>query len=260
VMPAKDWSDFIWMRPNRPERAPAPTLSRDQIAAAAITIADEHGVEAVTMRNVAAVVGCGAMSLYRHVRTKDELLDVMIDTVAGEESGAPNAPSGDWRTDLHDAAKRLRANGLRHPWIPQLWNTRPSFGPNTLARLEYALSAVAGLGLSIDEMARTVQTVHAFVHGFIRDELADRQWRASQTAAAAGPQQQGLAAYLQHVIKSGRYPNFSRLAVEAQDSPDSDASFEWQLQRILDGLADAILDQESGELLDGRQRRPSGPR
>jgi AcrR family transcriptional regulator len=194
------------------------------------------------------------------VRTKDELLDVMIDTVAGEDSGALSAPSGDWRTDLHDAAKRLRANGLRHPWIPQLWNTRPSFGPNTLARLEYALSAVAGLGLSIDEMARTVQTVHAFVHGFIRDELADRQWRASQTAAAAGPQQQGLAAYLQHVINSGRYPNFSRLAVEAHDSTDSDASFEWQLQRILDGLADAIPDQESGKLLDGRQRRPPGPR
>ena len=134
----------------------------------------------------------------------------------------------------------MRANALRHPWIPQLWNTRPSFGPNTLARLEFALSAVAGLGLSIDEMARTVQTVHAFTHGFIRDELVDRQWRASQTAAAASPRQQGLAAYLQHVIKSGRYPNFSRLAVEAHDSPDPDAKFEWQLQRILDGLADAI--------------------
>jgi hypothetical protein len=71
-----------------------------------------------------------------------------------------------------------------------------------LARLEFALSAVAGLGLSIDEMARTVQAVHAFVHGFIRDELADRQWRASQTAAAASTRQLGLAAYLQHVIKS----------------------------------------------------------
>jgi AcrR family transcriptional regulator len=228
------------MRPNRAERAPAPVLSRDQIAAAAITIADEHGVEAVTMRNVAAVIGCGAMSLYRHVRTKDELLDVMIDTVAGEDGGTPSAPSGDWRTDLHDAARRLRANGLRHPWIPQLWNTRSSFGPNTLTRLEFALSAVAGLGLSIDEMARTVQTVHAFVHGFIREELADRQWRDSQTAAATSPRQQGLAAYLQQVIKGGRYPNFSRLAVEAHDSPDPDATFEWQLQRILDGLSDAI--------------------
>jgi AcrR family transcriptional regulator len=239
-MRANDRPDFIWMRPNRPERAPAPVLSRDQIAASAITIADEHGVEAVTMRRVAAVIGCGVMSLYRHVRTKDELLDVMIDTVAGEDGGPPSAPSGDWRTDLHDAARRLRANARRHPWIPQLWTTHPSFGPNTLAGVEFALSAVAELGLSIDEMARTVQTVHAFVHGFVRDELADRQWRASHTAAAASPRQQGLAAYLQQVIKSGRYPNFSRLAVEAHDSPDPDVSFEWQLQRILDGLGDAI--------------------
>jgi AcrR family transcriptional regulator len=259
VMPAKDRPDFIWMRPNRPDRAPAPVLSRDQIAAAAITVADEHGVDAVTMRNVAAVIGCGAMSLYRHVRTKDELLDVMIDTVAGEDGGPPSAPSGDWRTDLHDAARRLRADALRHPWLPQLWNTRLSFGPNTLARLEFALSAVAGLGLPIDQMARTVQTVHAFVHGVVRDELADRQWRASQTAAAtaANPSQPDLAAYLQQVIASGRYPNFSRLAIEAHDSPDPDASFEWQLQRILDGLAEAIpRPRNAAKRRPGRIPRP----
>ena len=247
MMPAKDRPDFIWMRPNRPARSPAPVLSRDQIAAAAITIADEHGVDAVTMRRVAAVLGCGAMSIYRHVRTKDELLDVMIDTVAGEDGGPPSAPSGDWRTDLHDAARRFRANALRHPWIPQLWTTRPSYGPHTLATLEFTLSTVAGLGLPIDEMARTVQTVHAFVHGLVRDELADRQWRAAQTAAAVSPQQQGLAAYLQQVINSGRYPTFSRLAAEAHDSPDPDVTFEWQLQRILDGLAAAICRRQSVE-------------
>ena len=207
--PGEDKPDFLWMRPKRTPRSPAAPLSADQIAAAAIAIADRDGVDALSMRRVAAALGCGTMSLYRHVRTKEELLDLMIDTVAGEHR-PPAAPSGDWRADLLGAARQLRAGALRHPWLPRLSAARRSFGPNTLAAIEFALSAVDGLGLSIDEMAAVVQTVHACVHGFVLDELADREWRNPPTATPDDPHRLGLATYLQHLAGTGQFPHFIR--------------------------------------------------
>lgn len=227
--------DYLWLRPKRPPRNPAPVLSADQIAAAAIAIADRDGVDALTMRRVASALGCGTMSLYRHVRTKEELLDLMIDTVAGEDGGPP-APSGDWRTDLSDSARRLRVVALRHPWLPRTSAARYAFGPHTLANIEFALHALDGHGLPIDDMAAVVQTVHAFVNGFVLDELAEREWRAGSPRAAQG----GIIAYLQHLTRTGQFPLYTRLASEGDDSLDPEARFEWQLRHILDGLTDAI--------------------
>jgi AcrR family transcriptional regulator len=245
----EDKPDFLWMRAKRPPRNSALGLSAAQIAGAAIGIADRDGVDALSMRRVAAGLGCGTMSLYRHVRTKEELLDLMIDTIAGEHGGPPK-PSGDWQSDLRDAARRLRASSLRHPWLPPLSAARRSFGPNTLATIEFALSAVDGFGLSIDHMAAVIQTVHAFVHGFVLNELADQEWRSPT------PSHPGLAIYIRHIIEAGQYPLFTRLAMDAEDVPDPDASFEWQLQRVLEGLAaalpDAVARGQNDDALAGR--------
>jgi AcrR family transcriptional regulator len=235
-----DKSDFLWLRPQPPPRSPQPVLSREQIAMAAIAIADRDGVDALSMRRVAAALSCGTMSLYRHVRTKDELLDLMIDAVAGE-GGDPPPPSGDWRTDLHVAACRWRGDVLRHPWIARLSAARPSFGPHTLAIVEFALSALSGLGLSIDDMACAMQTVQAFVRGFVENELAEREWR-TPPAGPLDPWRVGMIAYVRRLIETRRYPQFVRLVIDAKDFPDPDAIFEWQLQRVLDGLAAAIPD------------------
>jgi AcrR family transcriptional regulator len=216
-------------------------LSADQIASVAIAIADRDGVDALSMRRVANALGCGTMSLYRHVRTKEELLDLMIDTVAGED-GEPPEPSGDWRTDLSDAARRLRAVALRHPWLPRISAARRAFGPHALANIEFALRALDGYGLPIDDMAAVVQTVHAFVNGFVLDELAEREWRAATPRAG----QAGIVAYLQHLAQTGQFPLFTRLATEGNDTLSSDARFEWQLQHILDGLTNAIPPADPG--------------
>src|SRR5580698_5990988 len=84
--PARDSEipPVVWMLPDRPGRGPRPSHSREQIAAAAIRIADAEGLDAVTMRRLAAEIGCGTMTLYRYVPTKDHLLDLMIDVTEGE--------------------------------------------------------------------------------------------------------------------------------------------------------------------------------
>jgi len=197
---------IVWMRPVREPRGQHPPLTRDKIAAAAIAIADAEGIDALSMRKVAAELGCGTMSLYRHVRNKDELLDVMIDAGIGESAGLPATPSGNWREDLRRSAHGLRAAILRHPWVVRVIGRRPALGPNMLAITEATLSAVDGLGLSIDQMLWTIGAVNAFVVGFVVNELAEREWRYP-LAERSGPQARHWAStmvpYAQSIVASG---------------------------------------------------------
>jgi AcrR family transcriptional regulator len=234
---------IVWMRPVREPRGQHPPLTRDTIAAAGIAIADAEGIDALSMRKVAAELGCGTMSLYRHVSSKDELLDVMIDAGIGETAGAAATPGGNWREDLRRSACGLRAGILRHPWVVRVIGRRPALGPSMLASTEATLSAVDGLGLSIDQMLWTIGLVNAFVVGFVVNELAEREWRYP-LADQSGPQARQWASvmvpYLQSIIESGQYPLVSRMVIDAADFPDPDAVFGWQLDRVLDGLAAII--------------------
>jgi AcrR family transcriptional regulator len=244
-VPAADSPEptIVWMRPVREPRGQHPPLTRDKIATAAIAVADAEGIDAVSMRRVAAELGCGTMSLYRHVRNKDELLDIMIDAGIGETSALRALPGGNWRADLRRDAGNMRAAILRHPWVVRIIGRRPALGPNMLAATEATLSAVDGLGLSIDEMLWTIGVLNAFVVGFVINELAERAWRYP-LADRSGPQARQWASvmvpYMQSIVASGRYPQVSRLVIEAEDFPNPDAVFDWQLNRVLDGLAAII--------------------
>lgn len=241
--------ESIWSRARRQQsttqttraRRATSVLSMERIAVAAVHIADRDGVDAVSMRRIATDLGSGTMSLYRHVRTKDELLDLMIDTVVGEEHARSEPPSGNWRADLREMARVHRETAHRHPWLPRLQASRPCIGPNVLASTEASLTAVAGLGLSIDDMIRMIRTVTAFVQGYAQVELAERElWAPS----GPGEEPQGharTAAYLKELGDSGEYPQFTRMVTEAGGDADPDTDFAWQLERVLDGLAAAVV-------------------
>ncbi len=222
------------MRPERPQRGPQPSHSRAEIAAAAVRIADAEGVEAVSMRRVAAEVGSGTMSLYRYVSRKDDLLDLMVDAVMGEMD-LPAAPSGDWRADLTLQARGGRAVGIRHPWLSELSAGRPPLGPNGLRAIEFALGAVEGLGLDIDGMSRVVGILTAFVRGFVQAELAEQEARR-RTGLDLNQWRATRAAYIRMLIDSGRHPMLRRIVLDARD-PDPDSDFETALGQVLDGLA-----------------------
>lgn len=248
----------IWARPERPARGPQPSLTRDQIARAAIEIADADGIEAVSMRRVAAAVGAGTMSLYRYVSRKDDLIDLMGDAVVAELD-LPDAPSGDWRADILLIAKRNRELYLRHPWSATLGLARPSLGPNQLRALEYAMRVVDGLGLHVDDMMAIGTTVAAFVRGFVQVELAEIEGQR-RTGMTEDQWRLAMAPYVKSLLESGRYPMLNRVIIEGED-PDLDVAFEQGVRRILDGLAlDLGIAPAPGgaDRTVARKRRPRG--
>jgi AcrR family transcriptional regulator len=203
----------------------------------AVALADAEGVEAVSMRKVAAALEVGTASLYGYVDSKDELYDLMIDWVEGED-GPPPPLSGDWRGDLSRLAHRIRGSILRHPWMASITAGRPDFGPNSLAWNEYGLAAMDDLGLTIDEMLIASEVLQAFVRGFALRELAEQRalQRAGLNAEEWG---RVLGPYLKSVEKSGRYPRFTRVVQDARvphAENRQELMFTTGLGRILDSL------------------------
>src|SRR4051812_41941565 len=198
----------IWARPERRARGPKPAHSRADIATAGIRVADAEGLDAVTMRRVAAELGTGTTSLYRYVAKKEDIHDLMADAALGEQPPPPL--TGDWRTDLTALAHQMRAGMLRHPWLGTLSVLRPSLGPNSLRWMEFTLATVDGLGLTADEMIITTSTVTTFVLGSAVTELTER---AATTSRAQWMAAQG--AYGDALTTGDRYPVLARIMVEA---------------------------------------------
>jgi AcrR family transcriptional regulator len=229
--------DVIWDRPERAAKGPAPSRSRRQIAAVAVTLADAEGIEAVSMRKVAAALEVGTTSLYGYVDSKDELYDLMVDWVEAED-GPPPPPSGDSRADLTRLAHRIRGSILRHPWMAGVTAGRPNFGPNSLAWVEFGLAAMDGLGLTLDEMLIASDVLQAFIRGFALRELAEQQ-ALRRTGLTADEWGRTLGPYLKSVEKSGRYPWFTRIVQDARvphAENRQELVFTTGLGRILDSL------------------------
>lgn len=226
--------------PARTSRGPAHTYSREQIAWAAIGIADEHGIEAVSMRRVAAALGTGAMSLYRYVANKDALFEAMLDAIIGDPTEWEGRQTGDWRDGLRAVARGSRATQLQHPWMPRLLVGRPAITPATLSMIEYGMSILDGLGLDVDEMMETIGLVTAWVAGFVQGEVVERE--AADDPAARIDWEQSRGPQAEALLATGRYPYFARIVRESQRH-DPDARFERALDRIIAGV-EAMLPRD----------------
>jgi AcrR family transcriptional regulator len=234
-------------KPSRRVRA----LSRGEIVQAAIKVADAEGAEAVSMRRIARELNAGAMSLYWHVASKDELLDLMLDAVEGEQQ--PPEPTGDWRTDLRAIAMAQRAALHRHEWLMDFIGGRPPLGPNTLRTLDRALAAIDPLGLATETALNVLSTVGTYVLGAVLREFResnvqrhDEEALAEMTAAEA---QEILASHVARIRATGRFSHFLRVFDEGID-PDAaetrDARFEFGLECVLDGVAARLPGTGSG--------------
>jgi AcrR family transcriptional regulator len=228
-------AELIWMRPERPSRGPQPAHSRAEIAAAAVRVADKEGIDAVSMRRVAAEIGAGTMSLYRYVPKKEQLYELMVDLVAGEYE-LPATASGDWQADLRALAGQQRAMVHRHPWLPAVVTGRMSLGPNALRYFDWALGALAGVALAGPAKMELLAMLSGFVLSFTQWELSEAQARRR---AGLSEEQWSAAyvAYVTSVVQSGKYPNFARVVAEGGTSPDAEALFDRGMTRILAGVA-----------------------
>jgi AcrR family transcriptional regulator len=227
----------IWNRPERAARGPAPSLSRQQIARAAVTLADTSGIEAVSMRTLAGELGVGATSLYRYVDRRDELIELMVDAVMGNDLHFEI--HGDWRHDLASFAHGLRAMTLRHPWLAVPSAGLRNFGPNEAQHYERVLGAIDGLGLEIDEMLVMVETLGAYVRGRVLEELSEKE----AIRRSGMDQQEWMRTqmpFIESLIDSGRFPLLTRVVFDARAPHDPDGlehGFDLGLERVLDGLA-----------------------
>ena len=166
---------LLWGRKERGQRGPKPGLTVEQIVATAIALADEEGLEQLSMRKVAERLGTGAMSLYRYVPSKAELLDLMLDTIHGEDP--PPEDDGPWRA----AAASGRPPQPRADPAPPVDARRharpaPAAGPEHPHRATTASSSIlAGIGLTPAEMVATAELVNNYVDGATRVGVESEQ-------------------------------------------------------------------------------------
>lgn len=132
-------------RGKRSQAADEPALSRERIVATAVEMLDAEGISRLTMRGLADRLGSGVMSLYWHVASKEDVLDLALDAVLAYRE--PEAESPDWRANVVDVLEDWRAAMLRHPWSAALLPRR-ALGPSILARLELLSRALTRAGVA----------------------------------------------------------------------------------------------------------------
>ena len=230
--------ELLWGTPERPSRGPKPGLTVDRIVDTAITVADTDGLDALSMRRVARELGAGTMSLYRYVPGKVELLILMLDRVSDPSEDVQKAVGMNWRGVLEVAARGSFHLYRRHPWLLQVNWTRPVFGPNTLARVEFVISGLGDLGLSDQERVNVLLAIDGYVTGTARTQIQYAS-AAEETGITDEEYWQQQIPALERAMKTGRYPAMATLADDAFDA-GWEESFEFGLQRLLDGIAALI--------------------
>ena len=202
-------------------------LTRQRVVAAAIELADRDGIEALSMRRLAQELGVEAMSLYTHVRNKDDLLDGMVDAVISE---IPITADGvDWKTSLRQTVLAARSVVLRHVWAPRTMETRTTSGPAVPRYFDAVIGILREGGLSIALAHHALHILGSRVLGFTQDLFDDSEDLEPEAAAK-------LASEL-----GATHPYVAEMAVAvthegALGGCDDDAEFEFALDFILDGL------------------------
>jgi AcrR family transcriptional regulator len=209
-------------------------LDYPSIARAATHLADEGGLDELSMRNLATRLGVGTMSLYRYVTDKNDLLDLIIDEAYGEIP-LPETVTKNWRSDVINVAIATRRMMLNHPWLPPLLTQRPTLGPNYLRWFEFLLAATAAPRRTIQQQLRMVGTIWAFLSGFVGYELGEieayqhHRLTEDQKREIVGP-------YMEEILSTGRFPYLSKFVKNVVPA-SSDEDFQFGLDVVLNGLA-----------------------
>ena len=208
-------------------------LSRERVLRAAVAVADERGIESLTMRRLAEVLGAEAMSLYYHVSNKDDLLDGVVDLVGREINEAvadPPATGGGWKDIARRRILTAREVLLRHRWAPAVFESRTAASPEVLRYLDGLLGIMRGGGFSSDLAHHAMHALGSRAFGFTQELFTP--------AGAAPPSPDALdhmAAQLPNLVAMLR-----DISHDDHDSTlgwcDDQAEFEFGLDLVLDGL------------------------
>ena len=214
-------------------------LSRDRVLRCAVELADEAGIDSLTIRSLARALGTKPMSLYHYVANKSEILDGIVDIVFSEIE-MPSA-TGNWRSEMHRRANSARRVLSRHKWAIGLLESRTTPGPATLRHHEATLASLRRAGFSVQMTAHAYALLDSYIYGFALQEAALPLTRPGAAAAVVNP--------LLELFAAGDYPHLMEIATEHVMQPGYDFGdeFEIGLNAILDGLAGS-LPEIGGEL------------
>lgn len=243
---------LLWGLEPAGRRGPRPTRSIEEIGEAAIEVADREGLEACTMKRVAATVGLSTMALYRYVDTKDELHAVMLDLALGPP--APAAAPGDWRSGVAGWARVNAERRLAHPWMVDVARATPPLTPNHLAWTEAGLAALSQTQLSSEEKFSVLLAVDGWGAQHVRQStqlgLVGRLEADSEAAL--------YAVHIAQLVRPDRFPHLVQASSEALGGdPDDDffrAEFDRGLGLLLDGV-EAMIERAAAP----RAQTRSGP-
>lgn len=206
------------------------TLSRDRVLRSAISYADVNGIESLSMRSLANQLDVVPMALYKHVASKDDLLDGMVEIIVGEIAQTPQ--TGGWKRDVRRRILAARASLLQHPWSRAALESRSAMTPAMLGYLDALTGLFLAGGLSVD-------LTHHVMHA-----LGNRMWGFSQELFAATPRSD-TTFDAQRAALPAHFPNLAEIARAAMHpEPDSgqapgcddQAEFEFALDLLLDGI------------------------
>ena len=220
-------------QPNpRPE--PRVPLSRERVLRAAIDLADDSGIESLTMRTLAQKLGVEAMSLYNHAANKDDILDGMVDAVMNEINDVVSefdVPSGDWKAAMRQRVLSAREILLRHSWAPGVIESRTNVSTTMLRYFDSLIGLFREAGFSTDLTHHAMHALGSRALGFTQELYDDSQ--------ELGPEE--MAIFLQQM--AGEYPNITAMVKEISHDADTtlgwcddQVEFEFALDLILDGL------------------------
>ena len=208
-------------------------LSRDRILRAAIKLADEEGIDSLSMRRLGLALGVEAMSLYNHVAGKDDLLDGLVDIVFGEIDLA--CDDGDWKRAMRGRAISAREVLARHRWAIGLMESRTRPGPSNLRHHDSVLRCLREAGFSIAMAAHAYSALDSYIYGFALQQASLPFDTGEEAARVAESIMQQFTA---------EYPYMAEIATKHVMQPGYSYAneFEFGLDLLLDGLERQIRD------------------
>ena len=216
------------MNPSEPRAEPRIPLTRERVFQAAVALADERGIESLTMRALGEELGVEAMSLYHYVANKDELLDGMVDVVFGEIE-LPTTDV-DWRTAMRRRAISARESLTRHRWAVGLLESSTNPGPANFRLHDAVLECLREAGFSVENAVHAYSVQDAYIYGFALQEKTLPVGTPAELAEAAEN--------MRRLFSADEYPHIAETITEQVTRPGYDFAkeFEFGLDLILDAL------------------------
>ena len=210
--------------------SPRVPLSRERILRTAVALADEGGVESLSMRKIALELGVVPMALYKHVANKDEMLDGMVDVVVGEID--PPLPDSDWKTTIRERVLSARRALLRHPWASQVIESRTEPTPTVIGYMDAMIGILRAGGFSIDVTHHAMHAMGSRLMGFSQELFDDTPDDPPEIQAIMAQQMADRFPFISEMVAAISHDEASVVGSGCDDQFE----FEFALDLMLDGL------------------------